>query len=443
MATLEKLIARQVLDSRGRPTVEVDAWGSDGSFGRSIVPNGLSLGRREAVTLRDEGPGTRYGGWSVQRAIWSVNETIAPSVLGFDLTDQARLDESMIALDGTPDKSNLGGNATLAVSFAMAHAGAVSRDEPLYVHLNRIWDGMLDPGTSAEPSLPMPMVGMIAGRGPKGRRLDFQDFMMVPVGASCYEEALEMAVTLYRCLAEVLDDYEEDHHLVSDDGCYAPYLRVDNYAVERILEASMRCERRIGHDVAIAVDVAANGLHDPTTGLYTLRGGGEQLDAGGMIDLLEHWCRNYPIVSIEDGLADEDRPGWAELTRRLGDRVQIVGDDLFDTSESSLLAGVREGLANAILIQPNSVGTLTETLRTMRSAHRAGYRAIVAGRSGETEDTTIADLAVATGAGQIKVGSVTRSERLAKYNRLLRIEEDLPGPDRFAGRQALAGSTWG
>jgi enolase len=436
VATLTKLLAREVLDSRGRPTVEVEAHASDGAVGLAIVPSGASTGRHEALELRDQGE-DRFGGKGVRQAVENVRSKIAPAVVGMDLDDQAGIDAKMLALDGTPNKRRLGANAILGVSLAAAHAEAASRREPLYARLNRLWRARLDPGEPAEPTLPMPMVNMISGGLHAGRQIDFQDFLMIPLGARSYSEALERVVTLYRCLAEVLRDAGEEYHLIGDEGGYGPRLRTESLAIERILEAAIRCGMAIGRDMAIGLDVAASHFHDHANGRYHLVAADESLEASALIDLLEHWTRQYPIVSIEDGLAEDDWDGWTGLTRRLGGSVQLIGDDLFATQAERLKQGIDRGAANAILIKPNQVGTLTETLDVMALARRHGYRTIVSARSGETEDTTIADLAVATGAGQIKIGSVARSERLAKYNRLLRIEEQLGPSAPFAGRSAL------
>jgi len=322
--------------------------------------------------------------------------------------------------------------------LAVARTAAAARGEELYVHLNRLWRDRLNPGEDAKLALPLPMVNMISGGLHAGNNLDFQDFLMVPTGAASYRQALEMAAAVYSCLGTVLKDYGEESHLVGDEGGYGPKLRTNAQAVDRILEAVMACHLRIGDDVAVALDIAANGILDPSTGRYrTTKGGHEEMDAEGMIGLLEHWTRQFPIVSIEDALAEDDWSGWTALTAALGDRVQLVGDDLFATQTTRLRQGIDRNAANAVLIKLNQVGTLSETFDTLLLARRNGYRTIVSARSGETEDTFLADLAVATAAGQIKIGSVARSERLAKYNRLLRIEDQL-GPDaRYAGRAAL------
>jgi enolase len=438
VATLSKLKAREVLDSRGRPTVEVEATASTGAVGRAIVPSGASTGRHEALELRDT-DGRRHGGQGVRRAVRNVGDEIAPVVLGRDLDDQAGLDAALVALDGTPNKARLGANAVLGVSLAVAHAAAAARGEELYVHLNRLWRGKLEPGEPAGPALPMPMVNIISGGLHAGGNLDFQDFLIVPVGATSYSEALELTALVYRAVGALLKSKgDPTEQLVGDEGGYGPRLRTNAQAVDLILEALSACGLEAGRDVAVAIDVASSHFYDASSGTYHLHATGDDaLDAGGMVALLEHWAKLYPIVSIEDGLAEDDWEGWAGLTARLGGTVQLVGDDLFATQSERIRCGVEKKAANAVLIKLNQVGTLSETLDAIHLARRHGYRTVVSARSGETEDTTIADLAVATGAGQIKIGSVARSERLAKYNRLLRIEEDLGPNAPFAGRAAL------
>lgn len=438
MPTLSQLKAREVLDSRGRPTVEVEAVGSGGATGRAIVPSGASTGRHEALELRDNDD-RRYGGQGVSRAVHNVNAEIKTAVLGMDLDDQDGIDAAMVALDGTPNKARLGANAVLGVSLAVAHAAAADHGEELYVHLNRLWRRRLGPGEPGSPVLPMPMVNLISGGLHAGGNLDFQDFLMIPLGASTYSEALEMTTAVYRALGAVLrNEGEVTAYLVGDEGGYGPRLRTNARAVDHILEAVLACGLDVGRDVAVALDVAASHLHDPDTGTYVLSAtGDDEFDASGMTDMLEHWAKSYPIVSIEDGLAEDDWEGWTRLTARLGGALQLIGDDLFATQSARLRQGIERKAANAVLIKLNQVGTLSETLDAIHLARRHGYRTVISARSGETEDTTIADLAVATAAGQIKIGSVARSERLAKYNRLLRIEEHLGPRPPFAGRAAL------
>jgi enolase len=436
MATLKSLTARQVLDSRGRPTVEVDVVASTGAVGRAIVPSGASTGRHEAIELRDS-EDRRYGGLSVARAVDHVNKGIASSVLGMDLLDQSAIDLRLIELDGTPNKGRLGANALLGVSMAVAHAAAAARGEPLFIHLNRLWREQLELSgpapRSTEPALPIPMVNMISGGLHAGRNLDIQDILIIPVGAKSYSDALEMIVAMYRAVGTILKDRGFESALVGDEGGFGPRLGSNEQAMEIVVDAMVARGFEPGRDVVIAIDVASSHFFDPVRGTYTLHAGGEQiLDSAGMIELLARWVERYPIVSIEDGLAEDDWDGWAGLTRRIGSTVQLIGDDLFTTQVERLQLGIDRAAGNAVLIKLNQVGTLTETLSALRLARQSGFRAIVSARSGETEDTTIADLAVATAAGQIKIGSVTRSERLAKYNQLLRIEELLGPAASFA-----------
>ena len=438
MAELKALKARQVLDSRGRPTVEVDALASTGALGRAIVPSGASTGRHEALELRDAAD-PRYGGLGVTRAVHNVVREIAPAVLGMDLDDQSGLDARLIALDGTPNKSRLGANALLGVSLAVAHAAAATRNEELFVHLNRIWRHQLDPVGKAsgplEPALPLPMVNMISGGLHAGGNLDIQDVLIIPVGAQSYSEALEMIVAMYRAVGTELKKRGFEAALVGDEGGYGPRLQSNEQAFEAVVNAMLACSFEPRRDVAIAVDVASSHFFDPAHAVYQLRAAGDQaLDSEGMIDLLAGWIERYPIISIEDGLAEDDWAGWTALTERLGGSIQMIGDDLFATQVARLQLGVERHAGNAVLIKLNQVGTLTETFDALKLAKKHGFRTIVSARSGETEDTTIADLAVATAAGQIKIGSVARSERLAKYNRLLRIEEQLGSGAPFARR---------
>jgi enolase len=438
---LKQLEAREVFDSRGRPTVEVEAISSAGTHARAIVPAGASTGRHEALELRDT-DSKRFGGRGVRKAVENVRAEIARAVVGMDLEDQSAIDEKLIALDGTPNKSRLGANALLGVSMAVAQVAAIARGEELYLYLNHLWQSRVKPGEPADLVLPMPMVNMISGGLHAGRNLDFQDFLMVPVGAASYDQALEMAINVHSCLYSVLKDYGEQAALLADEGGYGPQLRTNSLAIDRILESVLACHMELGKDVAIALDIAATHLYDATSGRYRLTSAGDDLlEAPGMVALFVHWVRQFPIVSVEDGLAEDDWDGWTLLTERLGGSVQLVGDDLFCTQGERLRKGIECKAANAILIKPNQVGTLTETLDTIQLARQHGYRTVISARSGETEDTFIADLAVATAAGQIKIGSVARSERLAKYNRLLRIQEQLGTGARFAGRGAIEVAT--
>ena len=437
MPTITHLAAREVLDSRGNPTVEVEVFGSEGARGWAIVPSGASTGSHEAVELRDGDP-ERYNGKGVRTAVRNVLTEIAPELVGKDLEDQSGIDGLLITLDGTPNKARLGANAVLGVSLAVSRAAADARDEELYVYLNRLWRERLGEAAGAEPTLPLPMVNMISGGLHAGGNLDFQDVLLVPVGASTYRRALEMSVGVYRCLGSVLRDYHEEYRLVGDEGGYGPRLRTNAQAVDRVLEAVMARKMTIGVDAAIALDVASTHFFDPADGRYKLdRPDGGDFTTDGMIGMLEHWVRQYPIVSIEDGLAEDDWEGWSTLTERLGDRVQLIGDDLFATQASRLREGITRRAGNAVLVKPNQVGTLSETLDVLLLARRNNYRAVVSARSGETEDPYIADLAVATAAGQIKIGSIVRSERLAKYNRLLRIEEQLGAGTAYVGLSEL------
>ena len=427
MATVNGLKARQVLDSRGRPTVEVDVITSNGALGRAIVPSGASTGRHEAVERRDsEDP--RYEGLGVYHAVDSVTREIAAAIVGCDLDDQAAIDARLIALDGTPNKSRLGANAVLGVSLAVAHAAAASRGEELYIHLNRLWRERVGP---VEPVLPMPMVNMISGGLHAGGNLDIQDVLIMPVGAASYSEALEMIVSLYRGVGRILRQQGFESVLVGDEGGYGPRLHSNEQAFGIVVDAMRDCGYEPGRQVAIAVDVASSHFYDNASRTYRLQGNNNlALDRQGMVDLLAGWVERYPIISIEDGLAEDEWEGWTNLTERVGSKVQIIGDDLFVTQVARLRMGIERRAGNAVLIKVNQVGTLSETFDALSLSRAHGFRTVVSARSGETEDTTIADLAVATAAGQIKIGSVARSERLAKYNRLLRIEEAL-GTDSF------------
>ena len=445
MITLKALRARQVLDSRGRPTVEVDAIASTGAIGRAIVPSGASTGRHEAHELRDA-DSPRYGGLGVLKAVNNVTSVMAPAVIGSELDDQRSLDAKLLALDGTPNKGRLGANALLGISLAVAYAAAAARGEELFIHLNRLWRERLEPGDrdreriASAPTLPLPMVNMISGGLHAGRNLDIQDVLIIPVGAESYSQALEMSVAMYRAVGGVLAERGLESALVGDEGGYGPKLRDNEHALEIVVDAMLACGLEPGRDVGLALDIAASHFFDPISGTYSLTTTGTQaLDSSAMIDLLAGWVERYPILSIEDGLAENDWAGWTRLTEALGSKVQLIGDDLFATQSARLARGIEDQAANAILIKVNQVGTLSETLDALLLARRNGYRPVVSARSGETEDATIADLAVATAAGQIKIGSVARSERLAKYNRLLRIEEMLGSAGNFAGRDVVGG----
>lgn len=429
MDPITRVIAREVLDSRGDPTVEVELHCASGARGVAIVPSGASTGSAEACELRD-GDRERYGGRGVLRAVDNVRQVLGPAVLGWDPSEQAALDRLLCGLDGTPGKERLGANAILGVSLAAAHAAAASRRVPLYVHLNQLWRGLLaqdpqpaDSGVLA-PRLPLPMTNMISGGLHAGGNLDFQDFLVLPSGAAGYAEGLEWLVRLSRAVSQELTARGFEGRLVADEGGYGPRLPNNAAALEVLTRAIERAGLRPAVDVQLAIDVAAT--HFYRGGAYVLASEAQaRLSAEEMIGQLDAMVRRYAVVSIEDGLAENDWPGWQQLTARLGDRMQLVGDDLFATNPARLLQGIRLHAANAVLVKFNQIGTLSETLELMKLAHRAGYRRIVSARSGETEDTTMADLAVATAAEQIKIGSVQRGERLAKYNRLLRIAEEL------------------
>ncbi|MDO8614320.1 MAG: phosphopyruvate hydratase [Dehalococcoidia bacterium] len=415
--------AREVLDSRGNPTVEAEVTLASGATGTAKVPSGASTGIYEAVELRDADPG-RYGGKGVLKAVANVNETVAPRILGMSAGDQRALDGALQELDGTPNKSNLGANATLGVSLAAAHAAAAHAGLPLYRYL----------GGDGAHLLPLPLFNILNGGKHAAGSTDFQEFMIAPVGAPTFAEALRWGAEVYHALARLLHE-EGLPATVGDEGGFAPPLARNDAAIELILRAIEGAGYRPGEDVAIALDPATSELE--AAGRYVLAREGRTLAAAELVDLWADWCRRYPIVSIEDGMAQEDWDGWRSLTARLGSRVQLVGDDIFVTNVELIRRGIREEAANSVLIKPNQIGTLSETLDAMAEARRAGWTCVISHRSGETEDTTIADLAVATGAGQIKTGAPARGERTAKYNRLLRIEEELGERARYAGRGIL------
>jgi enolase len=418
---------REILDSRGNPTVEVEVRTAAGRIGRAAVPSGASTGSREALELRDGDPG-RYGGKGVRKAVGHVNGEIANAVakrpLG-SLADQESLDRTLISLDGTDTKSRLGANALLGVSLAAAHAGAAVAGAPLYRFL----------GGSEAALLPAPMMNVLNGGVHADNNVDLQEFMLYPIGAPTFAEALRYGAEVFHRLRGVL--HKKGYSTaVGDEGGFAPDLKSNREAIELLLQAIEQAGYRPGEQIAVALDPAMSELYED--GVYHLAGEGVKKTSEEMVGFWEEWCGRYPIVSIEDGLAEQDWDGWKLLTERLGGRVQLVGDDLFVTNPAILRQGIERGVANAILVKVNQIGTLSETLEAMRTARAAGYASVVSHRSGETEDTTIADLAVASGAGQIKTGSLCRSDRVAKYNRLLRIEEELGPAARYAGRNSLA-----
>ena len=429
---IARVHGREILDSRGNPTVEVDVTLADGSFGRAAVPSGASTGISEAVELRD-GDTSRYGGKGVLRAVAAVDTEIAGVLAGLDATDQAAIDETLIALDGTPNKARLGANAILGASLATAHAAAAAAGVPLYRSL----------GGPSAATLPIPFFNILNGGKHAVDSTDFQEFMVAPVGAATFAEAVRAGAEVFAALRGLL--HEEGHSTgQGDEGGFAPSLASNEAAIEVILRAIERAGYRPGEDVALALDPAASSIlvegtgEEGVPGRYELKTEGRTLETGELIDLWATWIERYPIVSLEDGLGESDWAGWRELTTRLGSRVQIVGDDLLVTNPTFIARGIEERAANAVLIKLNQIGTLTETIQAIELARGAGWAAMISHRSGETEDTTIADLVVALGTGQIKSGAPSRSERVAKYNRLLRIEEELGGAARYAGRSALA-----
>ena len=427
MTTLiEDVIAREVLDSRGNPTVEVEVFLDGGAVGSAIVPSGASTGAHEAVELRD-GDRARYGGKGVLTAVKHVNDTIRPEVIGSDAVDQVTLDRLLVALDGTPNKGRLGANALLGVSLAAAHAAADAVGLPLYRYL----------GGTAARTLPVPLVNILNGGKHAVDSTDFQEFMIAPLGAPTFREGLRWAAETFHALGALLHE-RGFATTVGDEGGYAPSLESNEAAIALVLEAIERAGFAAGSQVAIALDPATTELY--SDGTYTLAREGRSLSSEEMVAFWADWLRRYPIVSLEDGLAEDDWEGWARLTAELGDRLQVVGDDLLVTNTARLARAIEERAANSILVKLNQIGTLTETTEAVEMAQHAGWTAIISHRSGETEDTTIADLVVALNTGQIKTGSVSRSERIAKYNRLLRIEEELADAAQFAGADAFARS---
>ncbi len=421
---IKGVAAREVLDSRGNPTVEVEVVLTNGARGRATVPSGASTGEHEAVELRDGG--ARFMGKGVLRAVGHVKRNLARRVVGLDARDQAWLDRRMLDLDRTPDKGRLGANAILGVSLAAAHAQAAADQVPLYRHL----------GGAEARTLPVPMLNVLNGGAHADNNVDVQEFMVIPWGLGSFAEALRAGAEIYGALKGVLTGKGYGTG-VGDEGGFAPRLESNEEAIELLLEAVVKAGYKTGAEVALGLDVAASEFHD--AGSYVFRkSGGAKMSAAELVGLYERWVRDYPIVSLEDALGEDDWEGWEMLTAALGKKVQLVGDDLFVTNPMRLLEGIRRGVANSILVKLNQIGTLSETLDAMRMARAAGYTTVVSHRSGETEDTTIADLAVATGAGQIKTGAPCRGERTAKYNQLLRIEQELGRRARYAGRKAFA-----
>jgi len=418
--------AREILDSRGNPTVEAEVYLADGSMGRAAVPSGASTGEHEAVELRD-GDEARYKGKGVLKAVENVNGEIADALAGMDASDQRALDDKMIELDGTENKGRLGANAILAVSMAAARASSASLELPLYRYLGGI-------GASV---LPVPMMNILNGGAHADNNVDFQEFMAMPVGASSFAEALRWGAEVFHTLKGVLKK-RGYNTAVGDEGGFAPLLKSNTEAIEVVLEAIQKAGYRPGEDIAIALDPAASELYKEGNGKYLFWKSDKQAKSSeDMVRFWAKWARDYPIVSLEDGLAEDDWQGWQMLTKELGEKIQLVGDDLFVTNTERLQHGIDEGVANSILIKVNQIGTVSETLDAIALARRNGYTSVISHRSGETEDIFIADLAVATGAGQIKTGSASRTDRIAKYNQLLRVEEELGSGARFLGLQAL------
>jgi enolase len=426
MTTIIDVKAREILDSRGNPTVEAEVTLASGAIGRAAVPSGASTGEHEAVELRD-GDKKRFGGKGVMKAVQNVNELIGSHIIGLDATQQIVVDESMLELDGTPNKKKLGANAILSVSLATAKAASIALGLPLYQYLG---------GVNAH-LLPVPMMNILNGGEHADNNLDIQEFMIVPVGAKSFREALRKGVEVFHALKKILAK-KGLITAVGDEGGFAPNLDSNAEALDYILKAVKAAGYRPGRDIMIALDPAASEFYSKSTGKYTLKAEKRpEKTVGAMIDYYKQLVQDYPIVSIEDGLAEDDWDGWRALTKKLGDKVQLVGDDLFVTNTDRLQTGIEKGVANSILIKLNQIGTITETLRAIELARNAGYTSVISHRSGETEDSTIADVAVATNAGQIKTGSASRSDRIAKYNQLLRIEEELVDVAAFRGKDVF------
>jgi len=426
MAIIEDIVARQIFDSRGNPTVEVDVITDTGIVGRAAVPSGASTGEYEAAELRDGDPNA-YMGKGVSKAVDNVNDTIASELVGFDVYSQIDVDNYLLALDGTPNKSKLGANAILGVSLAVADAAAQSLSMPLWRYLG---------GVNAKV-LPLPMMNIINGGSHADNNVDLQEFMIMPVGAQTFTGALKIGNEVFHNLKKVLSSRGYNTS-VGDEGGFAPNLKSNQEALEVILIAIEKAGYKPGDDVMIALDPASSEFYNKKTGLYEFKwSDGSKRTSEEMVEFWADWCAKYPIISIEDGMDENDWTGWKLLTDKLGDKIQLVGDDLFVTNTERLAKGIETGTANSILIKVNQIGTLTETLDAIEMAHKAGYTAVISHRSGETEDVTIADIAVATNAGQIKTGSMSRTDRIAKYNQLLRIEEQLGEASIFLGRDAF------
>lgn len=422
MSLIADIHARQILDSRGNPTVECDVLLEDGAFGRAAVPSGASTGKYEAVELRD-GDKDVYLGKGVLNAVENINSIIADELIGMDATDQAGVDQYMLEIDGTPNKAKLGANAMLAVSLAVARAAAQSCGQPLFAYVG---------GVNAR-TLPIPMMNILNGGAHADNKIDFQEFMVMPVGAKSFSEALQVGTEIFHNLKSVLSAKGHSTN-VGDEGGFAPSLSSNEEAIETVIEAIKKAGYTPGDDVYIAMDAAASEFYNADKGVYEFESTGQSLTSEEMVNYWAEWTEKYPILSIEDGLDEDDWAGWKMLTEKIGDRVQLVGDDLFVTNSSRLKDGIDKGVANSILVKVNQIGTLTETIEAVQMAQNASYTSVMSHRSGETEDSTIADLAVALNTGQIKTGSASRSDRMAKYNQLLRIEEILANTAVYLGR---------
>ena len=425
MSEIIEVRSREILDSRGNPTVEVEVGLASGAYGRFCVPSGASTGQHEALEMRD-GDDKRYLGKGVRKAVAMVNEKIVPEIIGMDALEQLALDKVMLELDGSPNKANLGANAILGVSIAAARAAAMHVEQPLYRYLGGVF----------ARKLPVPMMNILNGGQHATNNLDIQEYMVVPLGAPTFAEALRYGAEIFHQLKKVLKAQGKSTG-VGDEGGFAPEMGSNEEALKVIMEAIDKAGLEPGKDIMLALDPAATEFYDSAKKIYKLEGDGKELDSAGMVDYWADLVERYPIISIEDGLAEDDWSGWVNMTKKMGDKIQIVGDDLFVTNTGRLMTGIEQGAANSILIKVNQIGTLTETLECVDTAHRAGMTSVISHRSGETEDTTIADLAVAVGSGQIKTGSSSRSERIAKYNQLLRIEEWLGSSAVYAGRKAF------
>ncbi|MCS6973792.1 MAG: phosphopyruvate hydratase [Cyclobacteriaceae bacterium] len=424
MSLIESVHARQILDSRGNPTIEVEVYTESGAWGRAAVPSGASTGTHEAVELRD-GDKKKYLGKGVLKAVDNVNNKIAPEVVGYSVFEQNLLDKIMVELDGTPNKGKLGANAILGTSLAVARAAAMECGMPLYRYVG---------GVSAN-TLPVPLMNILNGGSHADNAIDFQEFMVMPAGADTFSEALRMGTEVFHTLKKVLHDKGLSTN-VGDEGGFAPNLKSNEEAIEVVLKAIEKAGYKPGEDIFIALDPAASEFYDAKAKVYHFKkSDGRKLKPAEMVEYWANWVKKYPILSLEDGMAEDDWSGWKALTEKIGSRVQLVGDDLFVTNVKRLQKGIDEGIANAILIKVNQIGTLTETIDAVNLARRNAYRSVMSHRSGETEDSTIADLAVALNTGQIKTGSASRSDRMAKYNQLIRIEEELGEVARFLGRK--------